>query len=451
MRINNMEKVIIRKIPGYDQEYINEFAVSAMDELGVKPQEKAFIKPNLVHATRYGEHAYTHPEFMRGVLHSLKERGVQEQIIFEDCGLMVPLRYVYRKSGYKKLCREEKAKFLNLSEAVHDGLLNVPDHKVHPFLPLPKTLTDNGLRVFVPKLKVHSQTDITGASKLLIGLIKRSIRLNRHHYDLGNKISDALRAFPPDLVLIDAITIGVNGVGCPDPRNLGLAIASRNAVAADSVAAWLLGFDSRTIEHLVLASKRGLGPASLKDIEIINPDNVKPAPFGYYNEKPIAELNPYMKYFEGRLHNGKRCRGGCVGFVAEAIHYINHYRTWRETEKINPAAKALFWLLGQEPSQERPRKLGIVVGEYDGQIPQDVRDNLIFVGDCTHAKGIKPGLHLKGCPVYMARKAFAFSRKARIINPYIDVMEGLPFIRAFLEEQFMRVWNQATHFLRRNV
>lgn len=446
-----MEKVIIKKIPGYDQALISEFAASAMQILALEPRQKGFIKPNLVHATRYGEHAYTHPAFMRGVLCALRERGVKERIIFEDCGLMVPLRYVYRKSGYNKLCKEENTRFLNLSEAVHDGFLKVPDHRVHPFLPLPKILTGNGLRVFVPKLKVHSQTDITGASKLLIGLIKRSIRLKSHHYDLGNKIADALRAFPPDLVLVDAITVGVNGVGCPDPRNLGLAIASRNAVAADSVGAWLLGFDPCKIEHLVLASKRGLGPVSLRDIEIINPDNAKPAPFGHYYEKPISELNPYMKYLEGRLYNGKRCRGGCVGFVAEAIHYINHYRAWRNKEKVNTAAKALFRLLGQDPSQERPRKLGIVVGEYDGEIPHDVIDNLIFVGDCTHAKGVKPKLHLKGCPVYMARKAFAFSRKARIINPYIDVMEGLPFIRAFLEEQFMRVWNQATHSLRRSI
>ena len=443
------EKVILGRLKNYDAGAIQDFTKDAIETLGVTSKPRVFIKPNAVQATRYAEHAYTHPEFLRGIFRGLAESGVAEQILYEDCGIAMPLRYVFRKAGYNRLCKDEGVRLLNLSEAVHDASVKVKGGEAHDELPLPSILLQDGLRVYAPKLKVHSQTDITGACKLMIGIIKRSIRLHRHHYDLGKKIADALAAYSPDLVLVDAITIGINGVGCPDPVNLGVVIAASNAVAADAVSAWLLGFDPREIEHLQLAAQRGLDPVDLGEIEIINPDKINPAASGAFEEKPINELNPYISYFEGEVNEGRHCRGGCIGFVAEAIHYINHYRTWRQQERVNFATRALFWLLGQEPSQERPRRLGVLVGEYQGEIPEELRNNIIFVGDCARANGIKPRVHLAGCPVYMARQAFTFAQASRQLNPYIDVMEWLPFIRAFVEERFMRGWNIITHPLRR--
>jgi len=444
------EKVILKRIDSYDVQAIRNFTGEAIETLGIEPKPRAFVKPNLVQATRYAEHAYTHPEFLRGVFKALNESGITERILFEDCGLMVPLRHAFRTSGYNRLCKEEKVRFLNLSEAVHDAFVKIKGGEVHTELPLPSLLLQDGIRVYAPKLKVHSQTDITGACKLMIGIIKRSIRLHRHHYDLGRKIVDALTAYPPDLILMDAITIGINGVGCPDPVDLGVVIAARNPVAADAVAAWLLGFDPAEIEHLALASGRGLGPVELSKIEIINPDGIKPARKGAFKEREIGTLNPHIRYFEGNVHDGRRCRGGCIGFVAEAIHYVNHYRAWRRQEKVGFAARALFRLLGQQPSQERPRPAGVVVGDYQGEIPVDVKDNLIFAGDCTRAKGVKPRVHLKGCPVYMGKKTLVFALRARLLNPYLDVVEGIPFLGAFVIERFIKVWNIITHhFFRR--
>jgi len=446
----SMEKVLVKRLDGYDTDAIQGFVSNAMKVLDTRPKPRAFIKPNLVQATRYAEHAYTHPEFLRGIFKGLRESGVAEQILYEDCGIAVPLRYVFRGSGYNRLCKDEGVRFLNLAEAVHDARVKIDRGEIHDELPLPSELLRDGLHVYAPKLKVHSQTDITGASKLMIGIIKRSVRLHRHHYDLGKKIVDAVSAYPPDLVLVDAVNIGINGVGCPAPVNLGALIAARNPVAADAVSAWLLGFDPAEIEHLRLASRRGLGPVDLTKIELINPDRVQPARPGQYKERKINGLNPHIRYFEGDVHDGNRCRGGCIGFVAESIHYLNHYHNWRKNEKVNFAAGALFWLLGQLPSQERPRKLGVVVGDYKGDIPDEYRSNLVFVGDCTSAKDVKPRVHLKGCPVYMARQTFEFARHSGQLNPYLDVIEGLPFIRAFLEEKFMKAWNILTHPLRRN-
>jgi|GEM_PF-2383429 len=443
------EKVIIKRIQSYDVQAIQNFTAEAIKKLGIKSKPRAFIKPNLVMATRYAEHAYTHTDVLKGVFRALDNHGIIQKTLFEDCGLFVPLRYAYRASGYNKLCKQENVDFLNLSEAIFDSFLKVDKASVHGRLPIPSTLTQDALRVFVPKLKVHSQTDITGAVKLNIGIIKRSIRLHRHHHDLGKKIADSLAAFPPDLVITDAINVGINGVGCPDAVNLGVMIASRNAVASDAVGAWLLGYNPEEIEHLTLASHRGLGPVKLSEVEIINPDNIQPVSSEVFREKEISKIHTNFSYFEGRVHEGKRCKGGCIGFIGESLHYLNRYNKWRRGENLNFFANALFGLIGQLPSQERQRKAGIVVGDYKGEIPEDLRSNLIFVGDCTKAGNYKPRVHLKGCPVYMARMVFRFAMDARAMNPFIDVVEGLPFIRAFIEEKVMKLYNIVTHHLRR--
>ncbi|MBN2378229.1 DUF362 domain-containing protein [candidate division WOR-3 bacterium] len=444
-----MEKVLIKHLDDYDSSEIEAFVSEAIKALGVKKHPRAFIKPNLVHATRYGEHAYTHPEIMRGVFRSFKGNGAEDLILFEDCGLMVPLRYSYRNSGYASLCSKEGVRFLNLAEALFDVRVPVPGGKVHTTLPLPSILIRDGIRVFVPKLKIHAQTSISASLKLLIGLIKRSIRLQGHHYSLDHKIVDAVAAFPPDLVIIDGITLAVNGAGCPDPYPLGVLIASRNAVSADAVAAHLLGFDPTKIKHLRLASERGLGPCEIDDILVISDKKVKPLPKGTFAESRIDEIHPGIRYFEGKVHNDRRCRGGCIGFVAESAHYLNHHHAWRTKEKVSLPAKLLFGILGQNPRQERPREIGVVVGDYKGEIPKRLRKSLVFVGDCARAGQLKPRAHLKGCPVFMNRMVYGFAKQGRFLNPYLDVIEGIPFVKDFFTEQFMKAYNIITYPLRR--
>ena len=100
------EKVIIKRVERYDTTAIQDFVYKAIKTLNIDPKPRAFIKPNAVQATRYAEHAYTHPEFLRGIFRGLRESGVAEQILYEDCGIAVPLRYVFRGSGYNRLCKD---------------------------------------------------------------------------------------------------------------------------------------------------------------------------------------------------------------------------------------------------------------------------------------------------------------------------------------------------------
>jgi hypothetical protein len=52
------------------------------------------------------------------------------------------------------------------------------------------------------------------------------------------------------------------------PKKLGLLLVANNCVAADSVACHIMGFDPNTVEHIVHAVNRGLGPAELNKIDV---------------------------------------------------------------------------------------------------------------------------------------------------------------------------------------
>jgi hypothetical protein len=52
------------------------------------------------------------------------------------------------------------------------------------------------------------------------------------------------------------------------PIDLNLIICGDNAVATDSVAVSILGYEPSKIKHLELAARNGIGPLNLEEIEI---------------------------------------------------------------------------------------------------------------------------------------------------------------------------------------
>ena len=74
----------------------------------------------------------------------------------------------------------------------------------------------------------------------------------------------------PDLFIVDAV-VGMegNGPASPDLRDIGLILASDNAVALDAVIATMMGCDPGRLRFLQKAKEVGLGDYDLSKIEII--------------------------------------------------------------------------------------------------------------------------------------------------------------------------------------
>jgi heterodisulfide reductase subunit A-like polyferredoxin len=74
----------------------------------------------------------------------------------------------------------------------------------------------------------------------------------------------------PDFFIVDAV-VGMEGNGptSPDLRNIGLVLASNNAVAMDAVIATMMGLDAGRLRFLQKAKATGLGDFSMESIEIV--------------------------------------------------------------------------------------------------------------------------------------------------------------------------------------
>ncbi len=101
-------------------------------------------------------------------------------------------------------------------------------------------------------------------------LSEADLRFLKSHEALGTNLVRLARAVMPQLSVVDGF-IAMHREG---PRHgtafpLGVIVAGTNAVAVDAVAAEVMGFNPRDINHLAKAEASGLGPAGLNEIEII--------------------------------------------------------------------------------------------------------------------------------------------------------------------------------------
>ena len=160
------------------------------------------------------------------------------------------------------------------------------------------TIRNCDFLVSVPVMKVHEQCGITASLKNYVGTAPRqayalqdafwNAHLHAQHSLEGridSFITDLASFHPPDFCVID----GIRGLqnkehdnGRPDQmlRN-NLVMASRDPVAADALAAHLLGFNPWDIEFLHMAEQREMGVMS--GAEVIGDD---PAPLRKSWAKP---------------------------------------------------------------------------------------------------------------------------------------------------------------------
>ena len=129
--------------------------------------------------------------------------------------------------------------------------------------------------ISLPKFKTHGLTVMTGAIKNSYGILpgaqkaklhKAAGRPERFH----EMLVDVFRIRVPDLFIMDAV-VGMegNGPASPDLRDIGLILASDNAVALDAVVATMMGCDPGRLRFLQKAKEVGLGDYDLNAIEIV--------------------------------------------------------------------------------------------------------------------------------------------------------------------------------------
>lgn len=272
----------------------------AIDLLGgidhvTRGKDRILLKPNLVADDR---NATTKPEVIRALARMMAESGKEVSIgegsagaagITDRGGTICATRCqdllermqnaVFDRLGYTGLAKSLGVPLVNL----HTGplvTLPVPDGLFWREIVLHQALVDTDLLCSVPMMKTHGYATVTLALKNLIGVYPGSVYgcyrwwVHDNAYlkkspGVAFEIVDMARVNKLGLAVIDGST-AMEGQG-PSGGTLvrmNLIIAGTNALAADMVAASVMGIAPTEVPTFVWAHKVGMKPASLEEIEV---------------------------------------------------------------------------------------------------------------------------------------------------------------------------------------
>jgi uncharacterized protein (DUF362 family) len=289
-------------------------------EVDLASKQRVLIKPNFV--VTHNPLAATHIDAVRAVLDFVRAHYDGPILIAEGPSFQ-PASEGFRRFGYEPVAKAYGATLLDLN---HDEPCDVKvyDWKLRPLhLRLARSVVDSDFRISVSPPKTHDVVIVTLSLKNMImgALISRFTHAqpstNGKGLDLG-QLSQALwrrlplwvrhlppaewvtframsslepsdkmkmhQSYPvinlnlaliaplvaPHLAVIDAFeAMEGNGPSEGTPVPMHLAVASTDALAADTVGARLMGFDADAVGYLHYCKQLGLGNGDLDKIRIV--------------------------------------------------------------------------------------------------------------------------------------------------------------------------------------
>jgi uncharacterized protein (DUF362 family)/NAD-dependent dihydropyrimidine dehydrogenase PreA subunit len=233
--------------------------------------KKIFIKPNVLRAGKAEEGITTHPAVLRAVVEKVETLQPAAIVVGDNPGAF---SYGANEESFEKTGLMEAAGpyYQNIGSDSKNVDFN-PDFM--PTVNLSRIVLEADIIISLPKFKTHGLTTLSGAIKNSYGFLPGAQKA-RLHKAAGNPrrfhemLVDVFRLRVPDLFIVDAV-VGMegNGPASPDLRDIGLILASDNAVAMDGVIAVMMGVEPDQLRFLQKAREVGLGDYDPSTIEII--------------------------------------------------------------------------------------------------------------------------------------------------------------------------------------
>jgi len=235
----------------------------------VKPGQRVLLKPNMLAGKEPELAVTTHPEIVRAVIRMVQRAG-GKVLVGDSPGVGSPLQ-VARRCGILAVMEETGAEFAPFSESVSVR----PQGSTFHQLEIARDILDADLIINLPKLKTHQMMGLTCGVKNLFGAVV-GMRKPRLHLQAGaDKAYFALMLLElaehiaPALTIVDAVTgMEGDGPGSGDPVQIGALLASRNALALDTVACELVGMRQQDVWTQKVAEASGRHGSRLEEIEI---------------------------------------------------------------------------------------------------------------------------------------------------------------------------------------
>lgn len=265
-------KVYFGDLPAKRETFSKAFEWSGIRE-GTREADAIFVKPNLTFPV-YREGVTTSKAVIEAVLQVLSDYGKKVYIGESDGGYgSFHIEDAFRNFGLPDICRRTGAELVNLSSVER---VEVPftAGRREVRIALPKFLCESNIHTLtIPVPKVHCMTGISLSLKNQWGCLPDMMRLRQHVY-FDEIISQINKAINVRYSVVDGtFGLDINGpIIEGEAVPLGWFLVSANPFAADSIAAYLIGQNLRTIGHYKSSYSSGLVP-SVETVEMnVPPD-----------------------------------------------------------------------------------------------------------------------------------------------------------------------------------
>jgi len=225
------------------------------------------IKPNLCRPCSSQAGYTTDLTVVEAVIESINRISQCNIQVVETNNSEASADETFRRLGYLDL--EKKYPNVRCNNLSKDEKLKVSlDGRIFRTLVVPESMVFSDYIINVAKLKMHADYYYTGVLKNAYGFVLSRERRLQYHGFMHEVLTDLNMFYKPDLSIIDGI-MGMEGFGPVEgkPKHVGVVIASKDPVAADSVAAEIVGINPSKIKYLRYAEKNGIGTAN--DIEVV--------------------------------------------------------------------------------------------------------------------------------------------------------------------------------------
>jgi uncharacterized protein (DUF362 family) len=230
------------------------------------------ITANMVDNKPASTGTVVHPDLLRKVIRYAKKFNPSRIIVAAGSG-GAPTQQVFEEIGFNRIIREEEIEFMDLNYGPYIELrLN---HDIVPSIKINKLCEEMDVHISFTPIKMHKEATVSlGIKNVALswppaeihGMPKKKLGL---HEDLHSFIAAMGEAVPIDITLLS----GMNGMIWTGPSDgkavsSNLIVAGTDPVAADAVAARMMGLLPQAVHYLFELHRRGLGQADIKKINM---------------------------------------------------------------------------------------------------------------------------------------------------------------------------------------
>ncbi|MDA8155481.1 MAG: DUF362 domain-containing protein [Actinomycetota bacterium] len=294
------EAVYIRKA-SYDYDRLEPVVFELLEGTlagRITPGMNVILKPNLLAPAAPQTAIATHPLIVRAAAGYVLSKG--GRVTISDSPAIGSFERVISTTGLKEALSGldvDFRQFKTSAEVVSDG----------PFkkLELAREALEAGLVINLPKLKTHAQMTLTAGVKNLFGCVV-GMKKPQWHFRTGVDrqmfamlLLEIYKAISPAATLVDGI-MAMEGHGpgrSGTPRQLGVLLASRDAVRLDWAISTMLGLDPEIVPTCKAAKEAGLAPENFIVTGDVTADTLLAADFKFPDPEGLVFGPGPMKGF----------------------------------------------------------------------------------------------------------------------------------------------------------